>query len=173
MNSTFDYHRLFKWIALLSLLCVIIAIIYSTFLYLDIEKSKVKGMDSSEKRVYQETDILIIDKIEPFYGEESYHIVTGKDENKQAFIAFVPLTSVKEKIKVVNQADIISKDTIYNDWNKNCSKCKMIKMTPGIIEDEMIWEITYRDALNRYVLEYLFIYDGKQYERLRFTERFK
>lgn len=173
MYRTFDYQRLFKWLFLFFLLLMIIAIVYSVLLYRDLEKSKTRGMSQTEQRIYKETDITKVEDIDFFYSNESYHVVYGTDKEKHKLIAFVPLKSKKQDIKTINQDEIISKETVHKQWKKSCTECKMIKITPGIVDENKVWELTYRDELNRYVLEFLSISDGKQYERLRFAERFK
>lgn len=172
MNRKYDYRRLFKWLFLISIIVLVVALIYSSLLYRDVEKSKKRGMPASENRVYQETELIEIDEIETFYGEKSFHVVYGIDKGKHNKIAFVPLNESEEDIVTVDEADIISKDAIQDQWKKSCAKCKMIKIIPGIVDDNVVWELTYRDEVDHYVLEFLSASDGKQLERLRFTERF-
>lgn len=173
MNRSFDYPRLFKWLFFIFLIIMVVALVYSVFLYRDVEKSKKRGMPVTEERVYEETDLVKIEEIDSFYAEQSYHAVSGADKNNHKKIVFVPLNESDKDIVTIDQAEIMSKEKIQNQWKKSCRECKMIKITPGIIDDDIVWELTYRDESDHYVLEFLSISDGKQYERLSFTERFK
>lgn len=172
MNRGRDYKQIIKWMLIGLSLLLVVVFIYSAMIYKEIEENKKRGMPETEERVKQETDLTEIEKIESFNGAESYHVVYGVDKDEVKVILLVALNT-EEDIITINQEEIISQEKIQEQWTKRCSKCKMIKITPGIVDEEIVWELTYRDEVGHYVLEYLSIIDGEQIERLRFTERFK
>lgn len=169
--------NVFQWILIVLSLIIVTCFIYGVLLYNNIQKNKTNGFSASEELVMQDTEITQINAVERYHGEKIYHIVFGEtaDETKQ--IAFVPIQSDededKQDIIVVNESDIIPKKSILKQWEEQCGQCRSMKITPGIENEDLLWELTYIDDVNRHVLEYLSIYDGSQYEKFRFTQMYQ
>lgn len=161
-----------KWTLLIMLLLFISVLIYSFILYNGAETVKNLGKQESKNKIYLNTDIVSIENIEQFNGDQPYHIIYGVDKDNQGLIAIVPFRSAEDKIKVIKEFDIVNKDIIYQEWQEDCGRCEMIKVVPGVVDKQIVWELTYKDELDRYIFEYLSIYSGEQYEKMILTERF-
>ncbi|WP_377559121.1 DUF5590 domain-containing protein [Ornithinibacillus salinisoli] len=138
--------------------------------------NKTEGFAETKEKVIDSTDIVEVNDIIRFHGNEYYHIVSGKTNKDIKQFVFVPITEDKEKKDeyiIIDQDDILSHDSIKRDWQNNCNDCNLIKIIPAIIEENPLWEITYTDDSNRYVMDYVSIYDGSQYEQLRLRKTFK
>lgn len=166
-----------KWSLIILSVIIVTGFIYGVVLYNNIEKSKTAGFDETKEWVTQDTDITQVSSIERYHGEEAYHIVYGQTADKTDKIAFVPLLKNEDKHKkdiiVVDQADIMSKEAVQDQWQEQCTSCKLTKIIPGIESKQLLWELTYVDEANRHVLEYVSIYDGSQYEKFRFTQTYQ
>lgn len=165
--------RWIKWIILVFLLTIAAFLTYATILYNDIQKDKHTGFSETEKIVLRETDLVEINDIKRYHGEFAYHIVFGQTEDNEHKIVFIPLTNKEQDLITVDQNEIISQQTLENQLKKECDTCKIISIIPGIEENELLWELTYVDASDRYVLEYVSIYDATQYEQFRFKRLYK
>lgn len=153
------------------LILIILCIIYFVFLYYKIDRDKTAGYSNVENSVLQEGAITKVHEISRFHGDKAYYVVFGEDNSGEKRIVFVPFEK-DEELTVVDQQDIVSKEDILEKWQQECTDCKLIRVTPGLIDDNPLWEITYIDSSNRYVFDYLSIYDGSQYEQLRFKKMF-
>lgn len=167
------YVSWWKWSILSLILLLFVCFIYGMFLYQNTQKNKTAGMAGSKEKVLQDTEIIMIDSMERFNGENSYHIAFGKNKDEQKKIAFIPLKNENKDIVLIDEADIMSKELVKNQWQEQCIKCKLIKITPGIVEDNELWELTYVDESNLYIIDYISMYDGTPYEQFRFTKMFK
>lgn len=165
--------RWIKWIILVFLLTIAAFLTYATILYNGIQKDKHAGFSETEKIVLRETDLVEINDIKRYHGEFAYHIVFGQTEDNEHKIVFIPLTNKEQDLITVDQNEIISQQTLKNQLKKECDTCKIISIIPGIEENELLWELTYVDASDRYVLEYVSIYDATQYEQFRFKRLYK
>ena len=165
-----------KWFLSSVLLVIIICFVYGIFLYYNIQKDKTAGFSETKEMILQDTELVNIQNIERYHGESSYHVVFGETEESEKKIVFVPLEKDKENkedLIIIDQTEITSKEAMQSQWQKQCDNCELVKITPGIENNEPLWEITYIDNSKRYVLEYLSIYDGTQQEQFRFTRMFK
>ena len=162
-----------KWSLLILILILIISTIYSIFLFKDIQESKSTGYTETEKEVLQETDIESIHHITHFYDEKTYHIVFGETEHGEEKIVFVPKVKNKEKMTFIDSDEVLTKQEIKSLWENDCTKCQFIKVNPAMIKNNPLWEVTYRDDTDRYVLDYLSMYDGSRYEQFKFRQTFK
>ncbi|WP_155982691.1 DUF5590 domain-containing protein [Paucisalibacillus sp. EB02] len=157
---------------MLVLFFIIIAIfIFIINLYSDIQESKTKGFSDAEHRVLQETDIVEIESTSRYQADSLYHVVFGKTKAEQSIIVFVPEDDEK-KLTIVNQTEILQYDTVKANWMNECVKCELIDIVPAINKGNALWEITYYDEANRYVLDYVSIFDGTKYEEFRFKKMF-
>ncbi|HEX6593484.1 MAG TPA: DUF5590 domain-containing protein [Bacillota bacterium] len=173
----YDEHTIPRWLKWsLWIFCIIIVfcIIYSIFLYKNIQSSKTEGFQDSEQIVLDETNVVEIEDIILSHSEQPHHVVIGKTKNGEKKLVFVPLSSNNnKKLTIVNEQDIVSAQSIQQEWTNKCHECEWIKLVPTIVDHEPMWEITYIDNNGRYVIDYLSIYDGTNYEQYRFRPMFK
>ncbi|WP_197046603.1 cell wall elongation regulator TseB-like domain-containing protein [Oceanobacillus salinisoli] len=164
-----------KWLRksiLFLLVFIIICIAFGIYLYQDIHNNRTADFDKTKENIIKQTSITEVSNIQLFHGDEAYHVVYGKNEENEEKIIFYPLEGTEKIITTVNTSEIISKEEIYSRWNAACENCDLVKITPALIEDSILWEITYYDEDNRYGLDYLSIYDGSTYEQFRFKRMF-
>ncbi|HLR66299.1 cell wall elongation regulator TseB-like domain-containing protein [Virgibacillus alimentarius] len=161
-----------KWGFWILCLFLLVGLIYSIYLYHSIQKSKVAGFAETKEKILEETDLVSIDEIERFNGEQAFHILFGKTEEGKNKIVFFPLKKKEKKVKIIDKSKIVPKEKILNQWNSECKDCKMIKIKPAMVKDKPLWELTYIDSTDRYALDYLSIYDGSHYEQYRFKKMF-
>ncbi|WP_052360676.1 cell wall elongation regulator TseB-like domain-containing protein [Oceanobacillus manasiensis] len=153
---------------------VVIAIgIYAAFLYHDINESRTAGYETTKKQVLSATSVTEIEKVVTFNGAESYHVVFGKTEKNEGRLVFYPLEGNEKTLTTMNEDEMVSEENMLQEWSSRCTDCKFIKIVPGIVDEKVLWEITYRDASDRYVLDYYAIEDGSQYEQYRLKQMFK
>ncbi|MEN1969376.1 DUF5590 domain-containing protein [Lentibacillus sp. N15] len=163
----------FKWILIVICLVLIIGFIYLAYLYHAIQQNKTDGFQQTKAEVIKHTDLTEVEDISRFQSDNTYDIVLGKTKDQQQQYIFVPKNKKSTKdITVVNTAKIISKQDIIDQWKHQCNHCELIKVTPAMVDDKALWEVTYRSNSNRYVLDYLSIYDGKRYQQLRLKSMF-
>lgn len=162
-----------KWVMIFLLLTIIALLTYMIILYNDIQEDRQIGFSETKKIVLRDTDLVEITEIQRYHGEFAYHIVFGHTENNEQQIVYVPLTNAEEELMIVNKSDIVPKESIEKQLQNECNTCKIISIIPGIEDNELLWELTYVDASERYVLEYVSIYDATPYEQFRFTRLYK
>lgn len=161
-----------KWGLLGLLLLIIITLIFLLVLYQDIVESKTRNFSVAEERVIQDTDVNEIINTHRYQGDSLYTIVTGITENDEKVYVFVP-ENTKEELVVVDHNEMVPEDSVLETWQKDCANCELIHIIPGMIKNDPVWEITYVDETDRYVLSYVSIYDGSQYEEFRFKKMFE
>jgi len=160
------------WSIVIVFLIIIACFIYGIFLYSDLYESKTKGFDETNEQILNQTAITEIDKIEKFNGAKSYHVIYGKNENEEEKIIFYPLEGNEKNLTTVDASETISQEQILQLWNEECESCDFVAISPAIIDDEVLWEIAYKDDQNRYVLDFFSMYDASRYEQHRFNPMF-
>lgn len=174
-NKPFSQSTGLNWFQkglLLLLGLVIIMLGFGIYLYNDIIDSKENEFTKTKKVILDQTPMKKVEKIERFHGDEAYHIVYGINEQSEKVIIFYPLEGKEKNIEVINESDMLSENEILNKWKSTCDSCQLIKVSPAINEDTILWEITYRDEKDRYVLHYYSIEDGTTVEAYPFKEMF-
>lgn len=154
------------------LILFISVLVYGIFLYMDLNEERTKGHEETKRELLSQTSVTEITNIENFNGEKAYHVVHGKSEEGSEQIIFYPLEGNEKTLTTVDTADILSRSSMINMWQSNCDSCELVKITPALLDDEILWELVYYDEENRYVYDYRSIYDGSSYEEIRYLRQF-
>ncbi|MFD1171731.1 DUF5590 domain-containing protein [Oceanobacillus picturae] len=162
-----------RWSLLLVGIVVVAIGIYAAFLYHDINENRTAGFETTKKQVLSATSVTDIEKVVTFNGAESYHVVFGQTDENDGRVVFYPLKGKEKTLTTIKEQEMISEEDMLRKWKSNCTDCEFIKIVPGIVDEEVLWEITYRDASDRYVLDYYAIEDGSQFEQYRLKQMFK
>ncbi|MGJ9456790.1 DUF5590 domain-containing protein [Oceanobacillus sp. CF4.6] len=158
--------------SLLLLVIILACIIYAVYLYNDLYDSKTEGFHETSKQILNQTSITEVEKIERYSGSTSYHVIFGiNDENEEKLI-FYPLEGNEKELTTIDRSKVLSEEEIVNLWRTQCNECEFVKINPALENDEPLWEITYHDNHNRYVMDYLSIYDGSPVESYVFKKMF-
>ncbi|MGY0691746.1 cell wall elongation regulator TseB-like domain-containing protein [Virgibacillus sp. FSP13] len=161
-----------KWILLVICLVLISCLIYIGFLYHSIQESKNAGFSDTKERVLENTELTEIDRISKFQGEKTYHILFGNTKDQDEKIVFVPIQSKSEKITIIDASDILREQNVIKQWQEQCNKCELIDVTPAMVDNKALWEVTYKDSSDRYTFDYLSIYDGTRFQQIRLKSMF-
>ncbi|RLL48230.1 hypothetical protein D8M04_02845 [Oceanobacillus piezotolerans] len=164
-----------SWLKIVSLsisVLLIIAIVYGIYLYNTIYDSKTVGFNETVNTIIEQTSISDVTSVERFHGDEAYHVVLGETEKGEEQIIFYPLEGKEKNITSVPTSEILPKDAILQDWYNSCDSCKFVRITPAILEDDVLWEIAYYTEDGRYGLDYISMYDGTLHEQYFFRKMF-
>lgn len=167
--------KLLNWknIIGLFLLLVIIAVSLYVFLtYQHIQKTKAAGFDNVENIVLSETDVESIEEISRFQEEKAIFIAKGKDAEGEMWFVFIPQDYEKDDdIEKYSTKDLVSPTGIEDNWADECEDCELKKSAPAMMDGEPLWELTYLDTTNRYVLAYFSFEDGSEVETLKLQNK--
>ncbi|MBT2214238.1 DUF5590 domain-containing protein [Virgibacillus dakarensis] len=161
-----------KWVLAGLCLVLLACFIYMAFLYHAIQESKTNGFNEAKETVLKNTELTEVKEISRFQGEEAYFILIGNTKEQKKKIAFMPVKNDTEKITIVDAKKIISKQSIIDEWKNQCHKCELIKVTTAMVDQNPLWEVTYRNSSGYQIIDYLSIYDGKRYQQFRLKSMF-
>lgn len=167
------YKKLF---VIILIIVVVIIAIFSYYLY-KIDQNHLQKFDKTSNKVIQETELSDIKEKYYFQENEFYHIFKGESDSQEEMFASVHFPEEAKKIesdniKTYKSEDLVSEETILNEWEQTCNQCEFVKIQPAIIDNELLWEIKYNDADNRYVFDYYLMSDGTDFESFRLRRNF-
>jgi len=166
-------NRLLIWSLAILFLILISCFIYGVTLYNDLYDSKTAGFDETREQILNQTSITEIDKIEQFNGEKAYHVIYGENNKGEQKIIFYPLEGKEKNLTTIDATEIVSEEKMLELWKEDCESCDFINISSALIDGKALWEISYKDDKDRYVLEYFSMNDGTRYEQYRFNSMFK
>lgn len=161
-----------KWVLIITGFVLILIFIYLIYLYQSIQQQKTEGFDKTEDVVLNHTNIAAVEEITHFQGDIAYDVVLGTTKDDKQQYVFVPKQKENTDYTTVDADKTISKQKIVSHWKNQCSDCKLVRVTPAMINENPLWEVSYWNSANRYIMEYLSIYDGKRYQQFRFKNMF-
>jgi len=161
-----------KWGILIGGLVTILVVLLIGYLYVSVMNEKSKDYSKAEQRAFDETDLLEVEQVERFHGEEAYFVVSGIDANEEPIFVFVPFDQEEATI-TIDQPSSYTKSIVKQSWEEKCSTCKLTSITPGLIDETAVWEINYRLDKDIRMYEYISMEDGSIFEQLQLKKMFK
>jgi|SRR5690625_214402 len=166
--------RIGKILIIILVIAVLLGILfYSIYLYSYIESSRVNDLEVTKTKVIQSGQLTEVTEMYHFQDKEAYHILIGLDKDKKSKILFVPLDQKEEEIMMVDVNETLSEERVTQIVLKECQSCNIVTTTPAMVDNKPLWEVTYFDERDRYVIDYLSMYDGSRYEQLRMFRKYK
>lgn len=160
--------NILKWIFISLSFLFVGSIIYFYVLYAHIQGTENANFPETAEFVLAETDLVTIDETVFFQDNDSFHIVTGKDAADLEYVVYVRLLEDAMKIEAIYlEKDTISEASIMDIWSQDCSACTFKQAKNAMLDEQALWELTYIDDRNRYVMDYFNLFTGERYEQLR------
>lgn len=157
------------------LFCIICLLIYGAMFYRTIENTRTDRFDEAKDYVLEQSPIKNITHISHFQDVEGFFTFLG--ENKENEVMYVFLRDdeqfTKEQLYIIPENKVTKADEIKQIWAAECADCTLVRLTPAMVEQFPLWEVTYIDESNRYVIEYKYLENGKTYETIRLTRKSK
>lgn len=168
------FHINWKRVLLFVLLFSILATFISAFMYYrTIMESKNEGFDEAIEFVLQHTDMIQVNDVNYFQEAEGYFILEATDQSENNYFIFLQDTQPfsTNSLFIVAQSELLSVKTLENEFQNECRNCELVQSKPAMIDHIPLWELTYYDESNRYVIEYKYLKNGQTYEKLRLTTK--
>lgn len=154
------------------LFSIFVAILYSVWLYHTIQAGKTGRFDEAVAFVLQQTDMERIDDIHYFQEAEGYFILEADDGNDDHFVFLRDDETFSiNQLYIIPKKEVLSQTAIENSLMNECQSCELVHSKPAMIDKVPLWELTYYDASNRYVIEYKYLKNGQTYEKLKLTTK--
>src|SRR5699024_5730970 len=85
--------------------------------YIYSDQSRIDNKDEVIEFVKKSSEIKQVTDVDYFADEETYDIIYGKDENDKKYFAINPTDNQdKEKLIILKQDDVLSKENIEQKW---------------------------------------------------------
>lgn len=151
-------------------ICLLLLFFLFFYLYIQIIQDKTSTYEDSKQVAMSETPLNTADTVTRYHGASRYDIVAGEGAEGAKGIAFVPVNNKDKGIIYQTVSKATTKKEMLSSWQSSCNECDLLSIQPAIDKDKPLWEITYLDHQNRYVLDYYRMRNGEFYEQLRFKQ---
>ncbi|MYL48496.1 hypothetical protein GLV98_03330 [Halobacillus litoralis] len=167
-SSPFTVPSWLKWSLAIAGTLFILAFILFLWVYIDVNQDRKEGHPQAEAIAQEQGGLTRIDHVSTYHGQREFHIVQGTKESNEASILFI---DIKEKtiLDEVSREDVLSSEEMRSRWENTCSNCTFKDIQYGFEENEPVFQLTYIDEQNRYVLDY-FTLQGEAFDQ-RFAFR--
>lgn len=160
-----------KWGILISALLIALVLLLIAYLYSSVIQEKTKGYNKAKERALAETEIINIEQVERFHGEDAYFVLTGVDEQNEPLFVYVPFDN-EESIITIEQPNEYTKKAVEEQWSEECSNCLLTSITPALIDENGVWEIRYKASKDTYIYDYISMEDGSLFDQVIYNKTF-
>lgn len=147
---------------------VIIFLLFFSWMYFEINKDRTAGQEDASKIALEETKLSEVDQVTVYRGEQTVHIVEGKSNQGDHGLIYIDLKEKKVIEQLFNEK-VISKEALKQKWSQSCGGCEFKYIQYAFEENQPVYEMSYIDEKNRYVLDY-FKLSGESFDQ-RFAFR--
>ncbi|MCA0983051.1 DUF5590 domain-containing protein [Halobacillus yeomjeoni] len=168
-SSRFIVPRWLKWSILITGTILFLCSAFFIYMYADINQDRTKGNDEAAKFALQETALKKVDQVSNYHGDKTVHIVRGVTDQQKNGIVYIDLEK-KEILKESFREDNLSLDEMKQEWMNACENCEFKNIQFAYEESHPVFEITYIDEKNRYVLDYYQLNGEKFDQRFAFKQ---
>lgn len=173
MNNRSTWMNLKSIIIFIVLLAILAITTFILIVFVYFDHSRIDNKDEVIEFVKKSSEIKQVTDVDYFADEETYDIIYGKDENDKKYFAINPTDNRdKEKLIILKQDDVLSKENIEQKWQSDCKECTLKKSGLAMLDDEVLWELTYLDKEENYIIEYFSLEDGSTYEEFRLNNKY-
>ncbi len=153
-----------KWISIIVLVLLVIGTAASILLYQASRNPLDLQAEKAVSRVENETAIVEVENTSFYNGSKSYVVVTGKNEQDEKMVAWVP----NEKGKIIEKkwADGLSKDQALNKLRDEKQPKEVLSVRLGYESVGPVWEITYLDNQDNLNYFYLLFSTGEWWRKI-------
>lgn len=135
------------------------ALLFGLFLFFDtIIGGQWGEKQDAVERAYKETLLAKAERVEPFVGSQPYTIIYGEDKLGSKMIVWVS----ESELHAAYQNEGISKEAVIEKVTATHPDNKIIRVTPGKLEDTYVWEVYYQREQEGKTYSY--------YDYFRFTD---
>ena len=96
--------------------------------------------------------------------DHTYYTVSGKDRQGKAILVIVPQKG--GNLRVVKQASGLTKQEAVAKVRSENNIKKVLRVAPGISNDRVVWEVSYRNAKGSLCYDLLNFKSGKYVQRI-------
>ncbi|WP_051744161.1 cell wall elongation regulator TseB-like domain-containing protein [Halobacillus karajensis] len=142
-------------------------LILSVWLYVEVNQDRTEGHEEAKAIAKEAGGIHRVDHVFTYHGEKEIHIVQGsKEEGK--WLLFIDIKE-KDVLDEVPLDDVLPVAEMHAQWDESCSGCTFKDLAYAFEENEPVYQLTYIDERNRYVMDY-FTLNGEAFDQ-RFAFR--
>lgn len=142
----------------ITVLGILLVIFLINWAYHAIHNEHWNDQSEAIRRAYEETDMVKAEQVKYYTGEASYHIVIGKDHKGQKMLVWVGAN--EDDIHTEYAKDGLKESEIKQlVIEKEGSLTKLLRITPGKMNGEYIWEVFYKKEETQGERYYYDLYD--------------
>ncbi|MGR9049955.1 cell wall elongation regulator TseB-like domain-containing protein [Halobacillus faecis] len=167
-SSPFTVPSWLKWSLAIAGTLFILAFILFLWVYIDVNQDRKEGHTEAETIALEQGDLATVNHVSTYHGKREFHIVQGMNESKEASILFIDIKENKILDEVLGE-EALSLEEMRSRWENTCSSCTFKDIQYGFEENEPVFQLTYIDDQDRYVLDY-FTLQGEAFDQ-RFAFR--
>ncbi|TMU86787.1 peptidase [Bacillus sp. BHET2] len=153
-----------KWLLIIALGFLVIGTGVSILLYQVSRNPLDRQAEKALSRVENETTIVEVQNTSFYNGSKSYVVVTGKNEQNEKMVAWVP--NKNGKIIEKKWADGLSKDQALNKLRDEKQPKEVLSLRLGYESVGPVWEITYLDNQDNLNYFYLLFSTGEWWRKI-------
>ncbi|MGM8213947.1 cell wall elongation regulator TseB-like domain-containing protein [Bacillaceae bacterium W0354] len=169
--SQFTGRKIVITVSILLITLIIGLIFLFTLIYYDINQELQADSEDAIQLAMNHAPIEQVTSTYFYNGEQSYTVLKGDNNDKEIIYVFVPKNiSNSDEIKWIEQSEGLTKEEIISQFNNSCNHCDLLQVTPGILNDQFIWEIVY-ETNERILFQTFRFTNGELYDSISFRKK--
>ncbi|MBP2241345.1 uncharacterized protein YpmB [Cytobacillus eiseniae] len=144
-----------KKIIIILVIIIVIVLFSGVIIYQNALKPVKTAEDKAFQRALNETELTVAEDFHLYNGQETYYVVTGKNENGKDIYVWIP--EKEGSIIVRKQSDGVTEQEAIAKLLEEKNPMEIISVRLGMEKQIPLWEIYYRsdgNLINYYYVDF-------------------
>jgi uncharacterized protein YpmB len=148
---------------------ILVSILFYRF-YVAIHAERWAAEQEAAVKAIRQSDLLKVNKVYPFVGEQSYMVVSGNDEDGRDLMVWIGDDGLHSEY----MDDNVSASELKSRILQQHPEKRIVRIQPGKLGREYVWEVFYLKKENkgdRYYYDFYRLSDGSLVETYTLSRR--
>lgn len=138
----------------MGIILLLMVLFFSAIFYIRASRPMRQAKAEAIQLAKQHIDLKRVDRFYWYTREETYFSLIGEEQDGAEKIIIIPKKG--DKMTILSQSDGLDEQQVRAIMNKEFPDEKIKKITLGMFEDQVVWEVTTRvsDNLHYYLLDF-------------------
>ena len=153
-----------KQVLIRSLMTVLVLILVAWGSFAIATQPKTRAQRQAVSLAKKYADLRSFDHFYVYNRDHTYYTVSGQNRQHQPILVIVPQTG--GKLRVVKQASGLTSQQAVAKVRADRAVKRVLKVAPGIFNDRVVWEVTYKNAQGALCYDLLSFKTGHYVQRI-------
>lgn len=154
-----------NWIKFITAFLFALALVIVVAVFYNANKPLASATEAAADAAIKSGEVVTVNSVQPYNGTKSYMTVFGVNNDGEEIAVLVDENSL-DAYKTVQLADGITAGQAVATVEEELTVQKVLHVSLGIEDEELVWEVTFMNDINKLNYVYVSFENGQWWKRI-------